>query len=491
MDRPPYPSKARHKWLSEMLLARRMEYLQQLKAEFVRYYAVILDGLINLQGNWSVYEILSDGLGQPEPHWHGIRAWSHPNAFECIPEDELRKLAGEIETRRRTHHWEIGTTHRGLGAYLNEPVLFCVQGEQGSSTDIRVRDVWAFRFDKWHSLNDPECSLPLKGGCTIESIREALGSISASTLWPVFWNESEVNSYLSLVGIFASVSSAEAGVWALHAASDCSAWTPDVVNNTQAALAMTPPMHCLLDVLVSGYERDKTHERRIADVRLFGRCIGKYLPDDCAESFLFDSIGFAAAEIYDRSLSADFLEDYGTVLHYAIDWEKQSHVRLRDFNGPNRDEIPPALATIELVFTAWRVHELVIIADAGATPRMEALLLRAAEDARGAAGRDIQARPLLPGMGERRRHLAAVARLLVAHVDQLRGANQLDYCLRAFRCLFLSSGDESGLPGPRETPSSEDEAASGVESPELRRLGLEPYDAWFLDAALREVGHDG
>jgi hypothetical protein len=331
---PSWTVQKRHLWMSEALRYRRklqavnygrneLEHYSTLLSEFFEHSALS-------EGDTFVLEILSDGLGDIEPVWHGIKV--ETGGIGDIPQWMHQEFIQRISERRNRHNDLLKfKTHLEIGQKLLEPSLFKV-----TTTKVEYYDK-----DQWHDLNEPDSPLPLKLAIeegininwedilsikqalpalfkgddykkTVEDIRKSLASISRDVLWPaLFHDRGHKGDWLSLILIQASTWQVP-GVWALHAFSK-KGKTSDKINPKSNLLLSTinPPVLCLNDALGAMFIRDSTHRQRQYDLRLYRKCKGitSQLPPD---KEFYDSTE-DDLEIYDRDLSADPFKRYGHI----------------------------------------------------------------------------------------------------------------------------------------------------------------------------------
>jgi hypothetical protein len=360
---PPEDTLERHKWLAKALLQYREQQVPAItgvlphgeaaRAAVARYYYLLLEDLIPLEKGLAAFEIISDGLGQPEPHWHGVRV----TTSGCSPiGDSDREVFGAIvKEHRHSVGGSVPSTHRGLAEYLQEPALFCVLGKK-QAEGLLATDVQFYREGKWYPLTSA-APLPLQQKTAIDReriIREINGTLrdlSQKVLWPAFWTVNPARKYASLIAIYSTPSQQNAGVWAIHAASnDISEWGDIKLKEWAVRQVMDPPMLCLFDVLAAEYERSSTHHSRIDDVRFYARALGVIEVGRSPEQ-LFASFK-PARLIYERSADRDPLADYGPLLWQVI----AKHL------GKEKEAVaqakPIPTVAIEQAFVAYRIAAL-------------------------------------------------------------------------------------------------------------------------------------
>jgi hypothetical protein len=358
LELEPLPSDTfeRHKWLAKALLQYREQQAPAVTGVFrsgeagrvavARYYCSLLEDLIPLENGVAAYEIISDGLGQPEPHWHGVRIT--PQGCSPISDPDRTNLATLVKNNRTSIGASVRKTHRELAAFLSEPALFCVLGKKQGER-LRTTDVQFYRNGRWYPVTT-QSPLPLKekvggrSGSVVDEIAETLSDLAKNVLWPSFWTVHPVRKYASLIAIYSSPGQDDAGVWAIHAANtDESEWEAVKLKEWTVRQAMDPPLLCLFDALATEYERNSVHERRIRDVRFFARALGIVEKHRSTEQ-LFRSFR-PARLIYERGVARDPLKDYGALLWRVI----ESHLSIVVV-----DPKPAIAVAIEHTFVASR-----------------------------------------------------------------------------------------------------------------------------------------
>ena len=335
---PNWTVQQRHVWMREALRLRRKIQAVNYGREELEHYSALLSEFFEhftIAGTDSlILEILSDGLGDIEPIWHGIKI--EQGGVNDIPEWMHEELIKKVQERRNEYAAALPLkTHLEIGTKLLEPSLF----------KITKTKVQYYSKEFWRDLDDPESPLPLKLVFEkeininwediqsikqflpallqeqsykemVESIRESLLKLSHDVLWPaLFESKSRDGECLSLVLIQASTWQVP-GVWNLHACSKTgkiSDKTFPASNLIQSAI--TPPALCLNDALGAMFMRDSTHQQRQNDLRLYRRSKG--ISSQLRPEQEFYGSEDDDLEIYDRTWSVNPFERYGYIYDLA------------------------------------------------------------------------------------------------------------------------------------------------------------------------------
>ncbi len=339
---PKWTVEERHLWMSEALKFRRkIQAVNYGKGELDHYSALLSEFFehFNIDEDTSgsyILEILSDGLGDVEPIWHGIRI-GQDDGVQDIPTWMHGELIAKVGEYRNRHEEKLAfKTHLQIGKRLLEPSLFKVTKQK----------VQYYSKECWRDLDNVESPLPLKLALNkdvnvnwediesirqflptliqepgykemIESIRESLWYLSHDVLWPgLFPNKSSHGEFLSLVLIQASTWQVP-GVWALHAFSPTGKVSDKTCPKANLILsAITPPVLCLNDALGAMFVRDSSHEQRRNDLLLYRRCKGITQPPAEHEFYNIEADDRA---IYNRDMSADPFTRYGFIYEAACE----------------------------------------------------------------------------------------------------------------------------------------------------------------------------
>jgi len=373
VDLPSWTVKDRHLWMSDALHLRRKIQALNNERDELQHYDTFLSHFYE-SFDWTdeeiVVEILSDGLGDVEPHWHGLKIGR--GGIYILPEWMHKKLVSKVAERRTRVKGRLAfETHLKIGERLFEPTLFKI-----TQTEVKY-----YSGNRWCDLDDPKSPIPLmltkdnsekaewdkmeqiasnlhalfqdeEYKKVIEEIRTTLSALSEAVLWPALLDsEKKKGELLSLVLIQASAWQVP-GVWALHAFSP----KRKVAAHATTELGLVksiidPPMLCLYDVLGATFRRDSTHEQRKNDVRLFMRCKGitwKFGPEE-----EFYDLDENDQEIYDRPLSADPFERYGMIYQKAREkYAKDVNMEL-PISQPNDILLVWLEKALKQAFVAW------------------------------------------------------------------------------------------------------------------------------------------
>ncbi len=539
VDAPPpsWTVKERHRWMSDALHLRRKIQASNFDVGETENYSRMLSQFYEDPGEeMGVIEILSDGLGDVEPNWHGLRLGS--GEIQVLPPWLQKELAAKVaDHRRRVIEKFVFKTHLDIGRKLFEPTLFLV-----SRASVKY-----YHNDHWRDLDDPKAFLPLTlvkdGDEHIEwdksehikqnllrmreddsyqkaliEIKKSLSVLSTSVLWPALLDSTNKDGEsLSLILINASAWQVP-GVWALHAHSlkgrmhNVSASETHVVR-----WIIDPPLLCIQDVLGATFRRDSTHFPREKDVRLFRKCKG-------VTSVEFDELDEEDRQVYDRPWSADPFERYGTI--YRLVCEKY----MRDAGAAS----PEQTSEEEPFF--WLEHALkkafVAWACQAESPEVSRLILQEVvrlclgilrkTEPLAAKLREIMAPSFIPAetiAASAVKWLEALQAMAPLHEDyfqpgkkivqllvlgflaaafeenalhESQARNRLLWCSQGLRTLLMSASDAEALPNRQSynawlEAGMELSASAGVLFQKLKQAGVDEEASWFIVNVLQQA----
>jgi hypothetical protein len=359
---PSWTVQQRHLWMSKALGLRRRIQAANYGRDELEHYKTLLSQFFdpcNFEADHTtIIEILSDGLGDVEPYWHGLKVQS--DGVSEIVEWEHQNFIQKVRERRAAVvNALVYKTHLEIGKKLLEPSLF----------KITESEVEYYSQSRWCELDTADCPLPLKLAVdhknrinwediqtirrtlpevfkdesykqTINDIKNSLLSLSKDVLWPGLFSDKyqkgtdklKKGESVSLVLIQASTWQVP-GVWALHAYSECERVSKEDFKQAELQSTINPPVQCLNDALGAMFQRDSSHEHRQNDVRLYRKCKG--IDDSLTPENEFYGISMDEIAIYEHSLSSDPLERYGHIYqsvckYYAEEEESQRPSDLRD-----------------------------------------------------------------------------------------------------------------------------------------------------------------
>ncbi len=273
----------RHRWMCRQLVHRR-----NAQAAAGNFYEDVLGKIFSIRTRDGselatlapkVFEVLSDGLGYVEPHWHGVVFDGHKLNLLGRGVVNYKK---RVERFRKNHR----RTHRTVGRQLYESALFA----------ITAQGVWTLspyeQGKGWQSLMEgTDVQLPTKhigiGKDVLEPAEfgSILSTLAQDVLWPAFFGTPKQRSHqnISLVLLHTSLWNDVAGVWNLHAnfpnASDIILRELNDTDQLHALAALVDaPVRCLEDVADWAYVQEGQRRARQANVNFAYHCTGETPP---------------------------------------------------------------------------------------------------------------------------------------------------------------------------------------------------------------------
>ncbi|MFO0927856.1 MAG: hypothetical protein U0736_12580 [Gemmataceae bacterium] len=456
-----------------------------------------------------MFEILSDGVFEGEPYWHGL-AITTARQHGIISEEEHKELSENTRQKRRIIKNHVRyDTHLKIGEELNQPVLFHVTPDA----------VLWFAGPEWLQVSAPAFLERLhdQEQSTATAIDVSLRTLSREVLWPAFFREPYKPKY-SLI-LIQSAYTKVYGVWSLHAASaGGQSVQPGEAGElagqpTEVGELTGPPVLCLLDVMGEAYLRDEVYSRRSRYLDLLCRSRGEKPPDAASPQPTPEQ-----QKAYEGV--SKFPMHQPITCHLPLIYQEATKYWHSHLSAEGRS---PALLqgvyeltnwALEHAFTAWPLQKQ--------DERIAKLLVREAvrrgyEAVRTTADGEVSSEPFARGLSEAVSELndsllasnritnAQIARFLasVLAVLALRALKASDgerdalcYLACGFRALVLSSDGESegeSLPSQRDLPQEEkfEEWKSSQSSDPLKRLLLDTFEgslAWFLHRTLSAQG---
>jgi len=342
----PRDAESRHKFLVESLVERRAFQRETLgNSGDVELYQRLLEPFVELSGGFKLFEVVSDGLGAPDPHWDAAALNNTEFKLERLPPDRRGALNDRVIKMRQRLEGLQYDTHRSLGRVLLQPCLFAISG-RASSADISTMPVRYFADGSWVDLVRHPDRVPFKPDTSpeqetsrvaaVETLANCLQSISRRVIWPAFWREFDASEYLTLLYIQASSVSASAGVWALHIGAESAGRVEasnsegpeegsfrttlknDDLSVQRTWQVVTPPMNCLLDSLTLVLDEGGLEARRSAELRLLALAAGyDAVFAKGSVDILLKRLGKPAEAVYHEDSKPDLILHHSFLLESA------------------------------------------------------------------------------------------------------------------------------------------------------------------------------
>lgn len=269
----------RHRWLSRALAERRLATAAFQEQTLKEHYSALLTCAVNsktLPDGIQIVEVLSDGLGLLEPHWHAVRAGDA--TITCFDDRDMEKYGKDI-ARFRARARETDTLgayprHRDMGRRLADSVVFLVTDQGQVLAYCPDRQAW-IDVSEEGSIRDLLVLNDEKEEQQRLALRRSLFALSEQTLWPAFFKEKE-GQRLSLVLVATTPHSSFGSVWALHLLlpERLPIQSDETRHELLVRLTRTPES-CLRDAWSLSHLRDFSGGIRLEAVRLFRKFTGR------------------------------------------------------------------------------------------------------------------------------------------------------------------------------------------------------------------------
>jgi hypothetical protein len=364
----------RHLWLCERLRESRLR--DALTIEPVTAGAPSPIG-VHLAGatEWTFYEIISDGGGQAEPYWHGLVGKS--GEYRLLSPEERDELGAGIAREREKNRQKfkvVADTHRDLGRFFAEPLVFRVTGkrnERAYRADETVTVLTPRGSETWLDYAGKRIATAADNTTLAESLEQDLRILCEHVLWPEFWRKHPaLQSFVSIIYIQGSIVHSDCGVWAIHVgASGVSDLDFVSSSDPHPFFFIDPAEHCLNHVLIAELHESGAHKRRISDLQFVGRALGLLgapLGSEVAlYRFLNEEVDMESPggdhpitsppvghQLYTRAHQADYLTDYSSVFELCVG-------RLAQIDPTYLQRLEhPYFRTAAILFVARRIQEL-------------------------------------------------------------------------------------------------------------------------------------